>query len=184
MGVVYNKMVMMRILFLVMWIIPVLGSQAQGDIEIYANGHKYDSLEDYLESKKPVEVKSPPTQVSLNSQQQDDIRQEAQQLGIKVDINKIKTFQVNPKKLSDQALHRLYIRSIEDGVARALRDFYQTRGQPDSPMTRTLSIGRSITAEQLQEAIQQAVTASKGPKLLISEQGKVRIMSLTPQANK
>jgi len=137
---------MVRILFLVLCVFPVLGPQAQGAIEIYANGHKYDSLQAYLASK----------------------------------TSKVKAPQVNQKKLSgstalttgDIDLHKFYILSVENGVAGALQDFYETRGQPDFQMT------RRISSEQLQEAIAQAVTTSKDPKLLISKPGKVRIMVL------
>ena len=124
-------------MFLVLWIIPVLGSQAQGAIEIYANGHKYDSPQAYLASKKSV-----------------------------------KTLQVNQKNLSDTALHKLYVLSVENGVVSALQDFYQTCGESDF-----------ISPEQLQEAIQQAVTTSKDPKFLISGEGKVRIMALTARSD-
>ncbi len=124
---------MMRILFLVLCVFPVLAPQARGAVEIYANGHQYDSLQEYLASKKSAVAPSP------------------------------------PEKLSDIALHKLYVLSVENGVVGALQDFYST------------PVGRSITAEQLQEAIQQAVTKSKDPKLLISKPGKVRIMSLNAQ---
>jgi len=71
--------------------------------------------------------------------------------------------------------HKLYVLSVENGVVDALQDFYQPQGQQGFP------IGQEISSEQLQAAIQQAVTASKEPKLLISEPGKVRIMALTSQ---
>ena len=134
MGIVYNKILMKRILFLVLWVIPVLGTQAQGAIEIYANGHKYDSPQAYLASKKSAPV--------------------------------------NQKKLSDASLHKLCVLSVENGVVGALQDFYQTWGQSDF-----------IFPEQLQEVIQQAVTTSKDPKLLISGEGKVRIMSLMSRSD-
>ncbi len=139
MGIVYNKILMMRILFLVLWVILGYGPQAQGAIEIYANGHKYDSLQAYLASKKSTEAVTP------------------------------------PKKISNTALHKLYVLSVEHGMVDALRDFYQTWGQSDFQMT------RGISSEQLPEAIKQAVTTSKDPKLLISGQGKVRIMALTSE---
>ena len=88
-------------------------------------------------------------------------------MGINVDFSKVKTFQLTQKNITDSALHKLYVLSVEDGMVSALRGFYQTWGQPDY-----------ISPEQLQEAIQQAVATSKGPKLLISGSGKVRIMSL------
>ena len=170
--IVYNKMLMKRILFLVLCV-PVFGPQARGAaIEIYANGHKYDSLQTYLTSKEPVKAIVPSSApVSLNSQQEDYIRKEAQQLGIKVDFSKVKTYQVNQKKIPDTVLHKLYVLSVENGVVNALQDFYEARGQSDF----------QISPEQLQGAIQQEVTMSKNPKLLISQPGKVRIMSLTAQ---
>ncbi len=42
---------MLRILFLILWVIPVLAFPAQGQIEIYANGHKYASIQEYLQRK-------------------------------------------------------------------------------------------------------------------------------------
>jgi hypothetical protein len=134
MGIVYNKILMKRILFLILWVIPVLGTQAQGAIEIYANGHKYDSPQAYLTSKK--------------------------------------TAPVNQKELSDASLHKIYVLSVENGVVSALQNFYQTWGQSDF-----------ISPEQLQEVIQQEVTTSEDPKLLISGAGKVRIMSLIERSD-
>jgi len=126
----------MRILFLVLCLIPVFGPQARGTtIEIYANGHKYDSLQAYLLSKNSATLPS------------------------------------SPQKLSDGALHKLYVLSVENGMVGALQDFYKTWGQSDF----------QISAEQLPQAIRQAVTTSKNPKLLISRPGKVRIMDLTKQ---
>jgi hypothetical protein len=125
---------MRRILFLLLCI-NLLAPLAYGAIEIYANGHKYDSLQAYLVSKKSAVVK---------------------------------TSQVSRKNLSDSTRHKLYVLSIENGMVSALQDFY---------MPGTL-IGRTITSKQLQGAIQQAVTASQDPKLLISKPGKVRIMAL------
>ncbi len=85
---------------------------------------------------------------------------------------------VSQKGLSDAALHKLYVLSVENGVAGALRDFYETRAQFD------LQMAHKISSEQLQEAIAQAVAKSKDPKLLISRQGKVRIMSIFPDNSK
>ena len=114
------------------------------------------------------------TAASLNSQQEDDIRKAAKKMGIEVDFNRVKTFEVKKMKLSDESLHRLYVISVEKGVVGALQDFYQTWAQPD------LQIPRTITSQQLQGALQEAVITSKEPKLLISEPGKVRVMSLQP----
>lgn len=164
---------MKRTLFLVIWAIFFLAPIAHGDIEIFANGHQYHSLKAYLDSKKAVSAPSQATPVSLNSQQQDEILKEAQQLGIKVDFNKVKTFQIGPRGLSGERMHKFYVLSVENGVIGALQDFYQTWGQSGIP------IKNFITSEQLQEVIQQAVATSKDPKFLISEPGKVRIMSLT-----
>jgi hypothetical protein len=149
MRIVYNKILMKRILFFVLWAIPLLQPQAQGAIEIYANGHKYDSLQLYQASKKSIAMPSP------------------------VDFSKDKTFQVNQKNLSETALHKFYVLSVESGVIGALKDFYQTWGHSDLQMT------PRISSVQLQKAIQQAVTTSKDPKLLISDQGKVRIMAIS-----
>ncbi len=79
---------------------------------------------------------------------------------------------VHPKPLSDNTRQKLYQLSIENGMVGVLQDFYLTMDKPVPVMART------ITTNQLQEAIEQEVTSSKGPKLLISEQGKVRIMTL------
>jgi hypothetical protein len=167
---------MKRILFLVLWIIPVLISTANGAVEIYVNGHKYDSLQAYQLSKKSAQL-SAPMPASLNVQQQDYIRQEAQQLGINVDFSKIKTFEVKQKNLSDSTLHKLYVLGVEHGVATALQDFYQGGTQDDIPMS------RSISPKQLQEAIQEAVAGSKDLKLLISKPGKLRIMTVSPDSS-
>ena len=178
-------MLMMRILFLILWFIFIFGyraiadvryeDQAPGAIEIYANGHKYDSLQAYLAFKKSAEEQSPPTPVKLNSQQEEYMRQEAQQLGMNVDFSKVKSFQINQKKLTDAALHKLYVLSVENQMVGALRDFYQAWPQSDS------RLAPGISSKQLQEAIRQKVATSKAPKLLISGPGKVRIMALSEQ---
>jgi len=166
---------MKRILFLILAALLGLGTQARAAIEIYVNGHKYDSMQAYMASKKPAVAKTPLTQVSLDHQQEDYIRREAQKLGVNVDFSKVKTFQVNQKNSSNQALHQLYILSVENGMAGALHNFYQPQGQPDFQMT------RPISPEQLQEAIARAVATSKAPKFLISGPGKVRILTMTEQ---
>lgn len=165
---------MKRILFCVLWLIPFLLPQAWGDIEIYVNGHKYDSIEAYKASQKALPAKPVLTPDALNSQQQNLIRQQAQQLGIKVDVNKIKTLKIDQDSISPSTIHKFYVLSVENGVVSALQDFYQAWGQAD------LQTPQSISTGQLEGVIQQAVSASKDPKLLISEPGKVRIMSLTP----
>jgi len=63
-------------------------------------------------------------------------------------------------------------------VVGALQDFYQNWGQSE------VQVPRTISSEQLQVAIQQAVATSKEPKLLISEPGKVRIMAMSPDNTK
>ena len=45
---------MKRILFLFICFTPVFLPQASGAVEIYANGHKYDSLRAYQDSKKTI----------------------------------------------------------------------------------------------------------------------------------
>jgi hypothetical protein len=132
---------MKRILFLLLWISPVLGSQAWA-IEIYADGHQYNSFQAYQASKKSTKASTP---------------------------------QVNRSGLSDATLHRFYVLSIENGMVGALQDFYQNWGQS------YLQMPRRISSDQLQKAIQEAVTTSKDPKLLISTPGKVRIMAMSPE---
>ncbi len=85
--------------------------------------------------------------------------------------SRTKTILVNPKIPIDQVQHKLYVLSIESGIARALKEFYQPH---DFSMFRRLE----IYPQQLQRAIQQAVTASTTPKLLIVESGKIRILDL------
>jgi hypothetical protein len=169
---------MIRILFLVLWIMPFLFSQAQGALEIYVDGHKYDSFQAYLASKKAAVIKNPATPVTLNNQEEDDIRKEAKQWGMDVDFSKVKTFQVGQKDMPDKTLHQFYVLSVEHGVVGALQDFYQNWGQSE------VQVPRTISSEQLQVAIQQAVATSKEPKLLISEPGKVRIMAMSPDNTK
>jgi hypothetical protein len=164
---------MKSILFLLLCVFFGSTARSWGDIEIYANGHKYDSLQEYLASKKAVTAPSLATPASLDSQQAEDIRKAAQQMGINVDFKKVKTFQIGPKGSSSELIHRFYVLSVENGVVGALQDFYQNWGQS------VPRISRVISSEQLQEAIQQAVSSSKDPKFLISEPGKVRIMALT-----
>ena len=56
---------MMRILFLILWIIPLLAPEAHADIEIYVNGHKYPSFEAYRAAEKLVLLKPKPSPVPL-----------------------------------------------------------------------------------------------------------------------
>ena len=163
---------MFRTLFFILWIIIFFVPQVCEGIEIYANGHKYDSLQAYHASSQPSAIGSLPAPVFINSQQEDEIRKEAKRLGVPVDLSKVKTLQIGQSALSDTTRHNLYVLSVENGVVDALRDFYLTWGQPDFQMQ------RSISTMQLQEAIAQAVTQSKYPKLLISKPGKIRIMDL------
>ena len=129
---------MLRILFFLL-LIPNLQSQAQGAIEIYANGHKYDSIQAYQLSEKPT----------------------------------IKSSHSKYKGLSDSTLQQLYALSVENGVTGVLQDFYQGWERIETPVVRILS------SQQLQKAIQLAVTSSQDPKLLITGRGKMRIMGLT-----
>ena len=133
---------MLRTLFLILWTIPFMASLAEGDIEIYANGHKYNSIQAYVAAKKLAASRPAPTPVPLKG------------------------------NMSDATLHKLYVLSVENGVVGALQDFYQNVGHSDFQIT------HQISSDQLQEAIQQAVTTSKDPKLLIAEPGKMRIMGL------
>jgi len=158
-------------LFLILGLIPVLGMQAQAGIEIYAYGHKYDSLKAYLSSKNSFAQ----TSASLNSKQEEYVRQAAKKLGIVVDFNKERTFQISPKKIPETARHKLYVLSVENGMVGALREFYPVWGSSDT------KLAGQISSQQLQGAIEKEVKISKGPKLLISEPGKVRIMDLNSQ---
>ena len=59
--VVYNKLIMMKALFLILFLFLGLDAPAQTPVEIYANGHKYDSLQAYEASKsKTLNVTSNP----------------------------------------------------------------------------------------------------------------------------
>ena len=169
---------MKRILFLVLWFIPIIQGPCSGAIEIYANGHKYASLQEYHSAQQLAVPQTHPEPASLNGQQEDYVRQEARRWGINVDLGKVKTFQVGHAKLSDSTRHKLYVLSVENGMVGALQDFYQAWGQSEPQMART------ITPEQLQEVLEDSVTKSKDPKLLITEPGKVRIMTLTQQSLK
>jgi len=114
--------------FLVLSIVAcLLPQRAHGGIEIYADGHQYNSLQAYQLSKKTA---------------------------------------VTP------SMHQLYVLSVENGVKGALQDFYETRRAAVAPWAHKISSG------ELQGAIAQAVTASNGPKLLISQPGRVRVMDL------
>ena len=134
---------MKRTLMLGLWIVFATQSSSQGAIEIYANGHKFDSIQQYTSWKESsAQLKKDPSS---------------------------KAHQVN---LSDATRRKLYVLSIENGMAGILQNFYQTWGQSVLPLT------HRISSDQLQGAIQQAVTASKDPKLLISGPGKMRIVDL------
>jgi hypothetical protein len=164
---------MKRILFSCFCLFPFLVARSYGAIEVIIDGHKYDSLQDYAQAKKNALLQSTVAPVALDKNQEDDIRKAVQKLGIRVDFNQMKTFQINQEGLSDASRHKLYVLSVEKGVVGALQDFYKTVGQADFPMN------HRISTDQLQEVIAQAVGKSKYPKLLISSPGKMRIMALT-----
>jgi len=166
---------MKNTLFLILCFLPGIAAPSWADIEIFANGHKYDSLQEYVASKNAIAAPSLSSPANLNTQQKDDIAKGAQRLGINVDFNKVKTFQINKPGLSGKTMHQFYVLSVENGVVGALQDFYQSWGQTN------LQLNSIISSEELQLAIQQAVATSKDPKFLISEPGKVRIMALTAQ---
>ena len=131
---------MLRILFFSLCFFQVVLVGAQTNIEIFADGHRYDSFKDYQDSKKHLEVLSK---------------------------------QAKTATMSPATQHRLYVMSVEKGVVGALEDFYEQRSSP------AIQLAHRVTLDQMQEAIQEAVTSSKGPKLLISQPGKIRIMALT-----
>ena len=128
-----------------MYLLLGLAAWAQTPIEIYANGHKYDSLQAYKASEQPVTGH----------------------------LSKVKPPEITADFLSAATMHELYGLGVEDGVFGALKDFCQA------------SVSQTIAADQIEDAIRKAVTASEAPKLLISESGKVRIMTLnTDEAQK
>lgn len=147
---------MIRTLFLVLCLILGFWPQARGtSIEIYAHGHKYDSLQAYLVSKKAAAVSSRPQKYSGSTE---------------FTLSKAEGLTTG-----ERTLHQLYVLGVENGMVGALRDFYETRGPSAFQMT------QRIYPEQLPEVIAQAVAASENPKFLISRPGKVRIMALTAQ---
>jgi hypothetical protein len=154
---------MKRTLFFILSIMFALQYQAYGDIEIYADGHKYDSMEAYQESKSAPVVKS------------------------SADSGQAKMLKVAKKGISDLTRHKLYVMSIENGIVGVFQDFYHTWVVSGHQMAITFKpktpVSRRISLAQLQDAIAKAVTSTKGPKLLITGPGKLRIMALSA-ANK
>jgi len=130
--VVYNKLIMMKALFLILCLFLPGAARAGTPVEIYANGHKYDSLQAYQASK-----------------------------AMTLDV------------ASASTMRKLYVLSVEKGVAGALQNFYQTFWAGSD-----FYLDQRIYPDQMQEAIRKAVTATPAPKLLISESGKVRILTL------
>jgi len=166
---------MKRILFLCLWALIILQTPTRAEIEIYADGHKYVSLQAYQDSERSLALQpSAQDAAALSSQQDDYIREETKQLGMDVDLGKIKTLRIAPSDLSGTTRRQLFVLSVENGVAGALQDFYSNRAQGD------VQTPQKISSDQLQEVIQQAVTKSKEPTLLIAQPGKMRIMSLKP----
>ena len=143
-------------------------AHAKKPVEIYSGGNKYDSVESYQFSKEsqkePQKLKG--HEAKLDSTQEDYIRAKASELGVSVDVTKIKTMEIPSK------LHKV---SVEKGVMGALAPFHQTW---DNPMPQ---LARRLDVNLLEEVIKNAMTVSENPKLLISESGKVRIMALNPQ---
>ena len=172
---------MIKILFFILCLFTAFKVQAQTPVEIYAKGDKYDSLQAYKASKEAFPSgESLPKPVALNTQQEDFVRSQAQKLGVKVDINKVKTVEIPPSLLSGPTEHKLYVLGVEKGVVGALEDFYQAWGlSPDLHWETLLLSSTPISPNQMEEAIRKAVTASGSPKFLISQPGKMRIMTLS-----
>ena len=76
------------------------------------------------------------------------------------------------QKRDSAPVHELRSLSAEYGVAGALKDFHQHQRPFD------LHLSTSVSAEQLRNILENEISTSKEPKLLISAPGKVRIMSL------
>jgi len=138
MTIVYNKILLKRTMFFLLWLFLLFSPKAFAVVEIYANGQKYDSFEDYVASKKTHPL-----------------------------------VQINELGITESTSHKMYVLGIENGVNEALKNFYQHWGQMD------FQFAGPISKSQLQNAIKEEVTKSQNPKLLISEPGKLRIMSLT-----
>ncbi|MBF0504660.1 MAG: hypothetical protein HQL14_06105 [Candidatus Omnitrophica bacterium] len=174
-------MTLLKILFFILWFLPAFKIQADTPVEIYVNGDKYDSMQAYKASKdQPSSPGFLPKPVMLNSQQEDFILNQAKKLGVKVEISKVKTLQMTEDFLSEPTGNEMYVLSVEKGVVGALKDFYKTLGaSPDYHLGSTLLESTYITPDQMEEAIKQAVTLSAAPKFLISQPGKVRILTLS-----
>ena len=172
---------MMKVLFLILCLFPVFEAQAQTPVEIYVKGDKYDSLQAYKASKDhPSSGEFLAKPAALNSQEQDFVRSQTEKLGVKVDINRVKTLDVPSSFLSEPTSHTLYVLSVERGMVNALEDFYRTWGaDPNLDWERKLLSSEPVPVDQMEEAIRKAVTISDAPKFLISQPGKVRIMTLT-----
>ena len=66
---------------------------------------------------------------------------------------------------------KLYALSVEKGMASALRDFHKPKPAQKSSQV--------IIPSQMEEVLKKAVTVSASPKLLIYQQGKLRVMTLS-----
>jgi len=161
---VYNKTMMMKALFLILCLFPFLKVQAQTTVEIYADGRKYDSLSVYKASKHTLNL--------------GDLHPKAKVQGT------VPLTQTAPLTLSELTMHELYGLGVEEGVLWAMKDFYQTLNPGrDFPHEHTIVLStptsHPISAAQMEGAIKKAVTASGSPKFLISEAGKMRILTMT-----
>ncbi|MDE1921127.1 MAG: hypothetical protein KGJ09_06845 [Candidatus Omnitrophica bacterium] len=136
---------------------------ACGAVEIYAAGRRYISFEAYQEAQNAAQASAAAVALDRrqksDDRQENDIRRQAGKLGIKMDLS----------------AHRLYVLGAENGMNKALQDFNQKPGETGPRAF------RAISSEELQEAIQRAVTVSKTPKLIIAQPGKLRIMDLSTE---
>lgn len=74
-------------------------------------------------------------------------------------------------------IHTLYLSGVENGLTRALYDFYKPLGVSLLPLASS-----TIFKSQMQRVIQQAITLSADPKLLIVDGNRLRIMTIKEES--
>ncbi len=138
--------------------------EAGKPVEIFVAGERYETLEAYKAAvfqKKRDALK-----------QQQELAGDAKALGVDIDPKKIKTITIKPA-ISAQTATKLQLASADNGLQKLLVDFKQNSKKPN--------LQKFVSPQELEDKIRETVSSTKNPVLLISEQGKMRIMTLTPK---
>lgn len=158
--------------FIILLSMLVIAPAAWAQIEIYAGGQKYESLESYQvlsEAKRAIQA------VPLTGEEKQALVNEAKKLGIEANPDKLKTVIIQPvDKKEQEAVKKLRLLSVNPPDKASILTNPQTWQTPSPLMVRL------IQDENLENAIRQAVGQSTSAKMIVAQDNTVKILSLSP----